>query len=186
MARHGPRIKSGACPGSRAHSALGRGLVSYSFRLFADFMPIPHAVGNAGAMATINGPTTDHELQATGRFSRLPGRGRPDRPRSGVHAASDAEGWVAINEPTTSHKLQATGHPPCHHTPQTTHHELIGRTHRSAPTTRRSTTRSKGQKLQATSYRPQACFGPGPQPSLGMGKIPVVTRRRERFVGALR
>ncbi len=26
-ARHGPRIKSGACPGSRAQSALGRGLV---------------------------------------------------------------------------------------------------------------------------------------------------------------
>ena len=44
----------GIGPVSLARSALGRGLVSFSFCLFTSLMPIPHAMGGAEAMATIN------------------------------------------------------------------------------------------------------------------------------------
>ena len=60
-------------------------------------------MGNSEGRVAINGPTTGHELQATYRFSRFPGRGPPAWPRSGARAVSDAEGRVTINRTTTGH-----------------------------------------------------------------------------------
>ena len=47
--------------------------------------------------------SASHRLQATCRFSRLPGRGRPWRPRSGAHTGKEVGGSVTTDEPAPEH-----------------------------------------------------------------------------------
>ena len=69
--------------------------------------------------------TASHSPQATGykplaALFRLPGRGRPARPRSGVHAARTAK---TPPLPSYHHELRAVGRPvtiTMHHEPRTT------------------------------------------------------------------
>jgi len=83
-------------PGSRAPSALGRGLVSFSVCLFTSVTPIPNAVGDAENSVAISSLATGYELQAICRFFRFPGRGRLVRPRSGVHAGREADVLLSL------------------------------------------------------------------------------------------
>ncbi len=115
---------------------------------------------------------TSHEPPATCRPYRFPGRGRPTRPRSGVHAGSNAEDWVAVNGPTAGHELQATGCRP----------RATGHTPALPPPRERSfvgcETRAAGARLatdeihepRATSHRPQVSFLPPPPGEVAEGR----------------
>jgi len=112
---------------------------------------------------------TGHKLHAA--FSRLPGRGWPRQPRSGVHAGKGTGVWLpqvlgrrggsspsptgqepkAEHGDSTGHKPHATGHPSAP-SPRTTHHVTTGRTRGSAIThTTRHGPEITGHKLRATS-----------------------------------
>jgi len=88
--------------------------------------------------------SASQRLQATCRFSRFPGRGRPCRLRSGAHAARTTKTLSP-----SSHSSRVTSYGPSrhrHHVPRTKYHVPIGRTHGSAPTTK-TRTRAAGHLL---------------------------------------
>ncbi len=100
--------------------------------------------------------TTSHKLQATSWFSRFPGRGRPCRPRSGVHAARTAK---TLSTPPCPPRVTRCG--PSRHL----HHELrttyqAPRSGHTGPPLRRDNTRHES-RAATTGHKPRAtgrCF----------------------------
>jgi len=120
-----------------------RGLVGYSFRLFADFMPIPNSVGNAKCRAAIDVPTTRHRPQATRRFSWFPGQGWHHQPRpASIQRAAPMIGLPSASQPhATSYKPQAV---------------LLPRTHRADTRVRPYDEVTRTLEPWVRNYRPQA------------------------------